>query len=316
MTLIVTVAGGRVFGPFVEGKNKLGWAPDINAMNQALKLGHWNIGGERVWLAPERAFNFSDPRRLLETYRVDPDLDPGLWSCAEAAGEVVLSTAPVLARSDGGPPVGLSLTRRIAPLAAPAGLVVGGLAVAGYRQTLEVIHPPLADGLAVVPWLIRQVALGGAAALSAVDGGRGECVFGFAPPEAVVPRGGAWHVPFGRDGFFKTSYPRHAVGNGGASYTKTDRGQSIAMVYRPVLTEPERYTETLPDEPGGQGQAAALFRDDGRFGSYGEVEFYGHHDGTGRGALAIDCLVLAGAAETVSAALEAYATEISSIPIS
>ena len=85
---------------------------------------------------------------------------------------------------------------------------------------------------------------------------------------------------------------------------------------RPHLAAPDCYPETLPHDITSQGQAAASFRDDGRFGRYGELELYGHTDGRARGTLVCDTLIAMGAEPAVRSAIAGQATEISSIPIS
>lgn len=317
LTLVVTTAGGRVFGPFLKGTDALGWTLDQTEFDVALRAGYWNIGGERVWLAPERLFNFADPARMLDSYQVATELDPGEWELTTDALWVALDASPMMPRTDGGEPIRLAIARRIRPLRvseypAPRNVLVVG----GYRQTLEVAHPQAAKGLAIVPWLIRQVVLGGEAILSATGLEPGECVFGKPPPAAITPQTAAWHVPFGPHGFFKTSYLRHSIGSGGLSYIIAAQGRATALIMRPNLAAPDCYPETLPLHSASHGQAAALFRDDGRFGSYGELELYGHITGPTRGSLVCDTLILTGAESAVRATIAAQATEMSSIPIS
>ena len=317
LTLVVSVAGGRVFGPFLNGLDALGWSLDEPGFEAALLAGDWNIGGERVWLAPERHFNFTDPARMLETYRVAPELDPGVWNLATEGDGVVFDATPALPRTDQGAPIRLRIVRHIRPLnrseypALPQGVIAGG-----YRQTLEVTQPQSAEGLAIVPWLIRQVALGGEAILSASGRAPGECVFGMPPHAAITPQSAAWRVPFGPRGFFKTSYTRHSIASGGLSYLIVHEGQATAVIMRPHLAAPDCYPETLPHNATSQGHAAALFRDDGRFGRYGELELYGHTDGRARGTLVCDTLILMGGEPAVRATIDGQATEISSISIS
>lgn len=317
LTLVVTTAGGRVLGPFEDGIDALGWSPDATAFEAALLTGQWNIGGERVWLAPERMFNFSDPARMLDTYHVDPALDPGNWNLTLTPVGALLETSLTMRRSDGGTPVSVTLSRHVRPLRpAERGNLPDGLIMAGYRQAIEVAHPTLNDGSAIVPWLIRQVVLGGDAVLSASGLESGQCVFGTPPTAAITPQSAAWRVPFGPQGFFKTSYSRQAIAFGGFSYIITDKGRATAVVLRTNLAAPGRYPETLPNAPRSPDQAAALFRDNGQFGTYGELELYGHVSGEARGALMCDALILTGAATADLAAMADQATEISSMPIS
>lgn len=317
LTLVVTTAGGRAFGPFLGDTDALGWSPDADTFEEVLLAGQWNIGGERIWLAPERVFNFSDPARMLDTYHVNPAVDPGTWSLTSESAGIALEASSIIPRTDGGGPISVKLSRRITPLRASSGRELPeDLVLAGYRQSIEVTYPQFQGGIAIVPWLVRQVVLGGDAMLSASGFGRGERVFGKPPPDAITPRKGRWLVRFGPQGFFKTSYSRHVIGAGGLGYMITGKGQATALVLRPVLVAADQYPETLPHDTGSPGQAAALFCDDGQFGSYGELELYGHKASKTHGKLGCDTLFLSGTVKAVSAALASQATEMSSMPIS
>lgn len=287
LTILVTTAGGRVFGPYLGEADLLGWTPDASAFDAALAEGQWTLGGERIWLAPERCFNFSDPERMLDTYQVDPSMDPGRWEMRTYGHGVMLSARMTVPRSDGGAALDLAIKRQIIPAVAASETV--GPIRAGYRQTITIDTDP--DAPPVVPWLIRQVPLGGAAWLSAADEGLGQAVFGDPPPEALQSADGAWHVPFGPRGFFKTSYARQAMGKAGLSYAMP----AARITYHPTLAAASDYPETLPGDPGGPGQAAALFRDEGRFGTYGELELYGHRTGPAQGRLDVDAQLVLGA---------------------
>jgi hypothetical protein len=300
VSLVATSAGGRLFGPYLGEDDLTGWTPSPDAFERTLACRDWNLGGERIWLAPERVFNFADPTAMLDTYRVDPSLDPGRWSLARDRGGLLLAASMVVPRSDGGAPVGLTVRRRIKPTR-NSGPTAPGCLACGYGQTITTSGASGSGDPPVVPWLIRQVPLGGVARLSGSGEGRGRAVFGKAPAEAIIAQGVGWRVGFGAKGFFKTSYDRAALGAGGLSYAVPRPGTLSCLTLLPTLAEPALYPETLADDATGPGQGAALFRDEGRFGTYGEVELYGHRAGTGRGRLTVETRLLHGPAEAVSA---------------
>ncbi len=152
--------------------------------------------------------------------------------------------------------------------------------------------------------------------LSANGSGRGKCVFGKPPPDAIIPEESRWLVPFGPSGFFKTSYSRAVTGSGGLGYRVTHKGQATALVLRPVLVAPDLYPETLPHDTISPRQAAALFYDDGQFGRYGGLELYGHKASETHSTLLCDTVFMTGTVKAVSAAMVDQATEMSSMPIS
>ncbi len=295
--LLVTARGGRVFGPFVDGKDPIGWAAD--AFAAAIADDDWNIGGERIWLAPEAAFNFTDAARIVETYRVDPALDPGSWRVARDGEALRLEMTADVPLADGSGSIGVALKRTLTPL--PPRMLAGGVRALGYSQRVEVRQLSGAT-LALVPWLIRQVAPVGTAFLDAREGASGEAVFGAPPAAAITPTGGWWQVPFHGPGFMKTSYHRDTVRDGRLGLiAQEDAG--AALLFSPLLADGERYPESLPGAPRAGGQFAALFYDDGRFGAYGEIELYGHRDPAEIGVLAVDVSRLLGPATALSAAI-------------
>jgi hypothetical protein len=76
----------------------------------------WNSSGERVWLAPEGLFNYTDPLRIIETYRVDPRLDPARWRMERADNVLQMNLDAEVDLTDGRGPVGFEITRRIEAL--------------------------------------------------------------------------------------------------------------------------------------------------------------------------------------------------------
>jgi len=74
--------GGRLFGPF---DNKTGesilWMNDAfkttTAFAAFLSAKEWNIGGDRLWIAPEMPFFVKNRNDFFETYIVQEELDPG-----------------------------------------------------------------------------------------------------------------------------------------------------------------------------------------------------------------------------------------------
>jgi hypothetical protein len=295
--LLVTAHGGRIFGPFVDGDDPIGWRPD--AIAAAIAVGDWNIGGERVWLAPEAAFNFTDAARIIETYRVDPALDPGSWGIRRDGETLLLEMTADIQLADGSGRIGIAVSRTLAALRPRT--LPGGVQAFGYIQRVET-RQRSGPQLALVPWLIRQVAPVGTAFLDAKEGASGKAVFGAPPAAAIAPKDGWWQVPFHGPGFMKASYHRDAVRDGRLGLiAQGDAG--AALLYRPALADGKRYPESLPGAPRSAGQFAALFYDDGRFGAYGEIELYGHCDLSARGFLEVEVSHLVGAVDAVLAGI-------------
>jgi hypothetical protein len=81
VSLIVTALGGRAIGPFYKRGLSIGWLNEAfkskSAFADFLKSKHWNIGAERMWVAPEFPFFNKQRSKFDETYTVQPEIDPG-----------------------------------------------------------------------------------------------------------------------------------------------------------------------------------------------------------------------------------------------
>lgn len=73
--LLFTEQGARLLGlyPSISGNNALWVNPELDTV---LKLSQPEIGGERLWISPERNFYYENPRDF-EGYRIPFEIDPG-----------------------------------------------------------------------------------------------------------------------------------------------------------------------------------------------------------------------------------------------
>lgn len=142
--LLVLPVGGRLLGLFPSGsdENFLWTNPALataeSARSYAAREGWFNPGGDRTWLAPEIELFIGDLKRPLETYAVQPALDPGHWTQATATDvEVCLTNSTRLRLHRLGRDVDVRLRKSYRAAVNP--LVTSGLHYAGYTQvtTLE-----------------------------------------------------------------------------------------------------------------------------------------------------------------------------------
>ena len=80
--ILISQRGGRIFGPFLSpGSPSLLWINPAFAEPQAfqafLNAGEWNLGGERVWIAPEVQYTFQDRNDPWGSYHLPDQMDPG-----------------------------------------------------------------------------------------------------------------------------------------------------------------------------------------------------------------------------------------------
>lgn len=97
-TLLIWQEAGRVFGPY-EKEDSAGLFWTDGALNCASAYrtfrssGGWNVGGDRLWVAPEFPFFTKKRREFQESYTVQSSLDPGITALSRnGANEVVLES--------------------------------------------------------------------------------------------------------------------------------------------------------------------------------------------------------------------------------
>jgi hypothetical protein len=76
--LLFAAYGARLLGLYPEknGENLL-WT--YRNLEESFQSGQWMVGGERLWIAPERAFYYENPRDF-EGFHVPASIDPGDYS--------------------------------------------------------------------------------------------------------------------------------------------------------------------------------------------------------------------------------------------
>lgn len=94
-TIAVTQHGGHIFGPFSEQYPEgLFWIPDSirdkDSYKELIDNKIWNIGGDRVWIAPEIQFNIRDRSRYRESLDTPKTIDPGCFSMVRRQDAICL----------------------------------------------------------------------------------------------------------------------------------------------------------------------------------------------------------------------------------
>jgi hypothetical protein len=89
-TILISQHGGRIFGPFLSAEgNSLFWVnpafKDRSAF-QSLIMEGWNLGGERLWVAPEIQYMVRDRAEADHSWFCPRQMDPGNWVLDTSAG--------------------------------------------------------------------------------------------------------------------------------------------------------------------------------------------------------------------------------------
>lgn len=111
---IVTEYGARILGVFIGGSQNPFWVS--SNLREAINKGIWNIGGNRLWISPERNFFYRRPGSFEEWF-CQPSLDPGNWRIESSSdSSVTLEENLGLEDIANQTSINLSLSRRISLL--------------------------------------------------------------------------------------------------------------------------------------------------------------------------------------------------------
>lgn len=286
--LLITQRGGRVFGPFFGEAPGLFWMQPALAETERLvaflrqRETGWNLGGERLWIAPEIQFTIRDRADFWGSYHMPSAMDPGKYALQAAQGVVRLAQqmtldAYNLASGQTQLVAGVTLRplpdplRRVVDYAA----LVDGVQYAGYARVVRLAHA-VPTTIMSGAWVLVQVNAGGTLIVPARPGAEVTTYMGDPVPAALTPADGAFRVPMTGDRQFKTGY-RAAYLTGRLGYLHPGTGADDAyLLVRGFDNDPSSiYPEEPPDQPGVNGDSVHLYNDDGGMGGFAELECQG-----------------------------------------
>lgn len=274
-SLIITQRGGRVFGPFWNEGESLTWINPALASTESFdafrRAGQWNLGGERLWIAPEIQYNIKDRADFWGSHHVPPQMDPADYSLEPGVSEIILKAEmhlPAYNLSTG--TAHLSVDRMVRGDARPHGLPPG-VNAAGYRQ--EIVLREAQPGAPVSQsWLLTQLNPGGQLIIPCEPGAKGIRYFGDPTSDALRPREGAFRISLTGQRQYKMGYAAEAMAGRLGYLNALPDGQAY-FLFREYLIHPQGlYAEEVPDQPGVNGHAVHVYNDGGQFGCNGEME--------------------------------------------
>ena len=259
MPIRLLPSSGRVIGLYPEGSDENFLWTNTGAS------GAWpNPGGDRTWLAPEIELFASDINRVLETYRVPAELDPGHWQL-NGGDRLVNSTRLRLHRS--GRDAAVRLEKEILPAANP--LPDAKLQYAGYTQiTRLVTDAPL--GI----WNLLQLPAPGTMLVATRGAVQPQTVFGEIDGNELVsePALLRWRMADGGDA--KISLLA-ADFTGRAAHLYQRGADCWDLVVRDVTVEPAgEYVDALWTPPYRRGWAFQACRVRSLAGGFNELEYH------------------------------------------
>lgn len=294
--IIVTRRGGRVLGPFLdEDAASLLWINAALASPAALADfiadDQWNLGGDRIWIAPEIQYNVHDRTDFWGTLHLPEQIDPGQYTLEACHGGWRLTQAVTLeAHNLASGSKHLTLEREISLTADPLralrdyDALLHGVTFAGYTQT-TLLSENTSDIIVSETWNLAQLNPGGSLVIPVTAAPECSRYVGDVPVEALEAQEHRLCIPITGQQQYKVGYKAaYVTGRMGYFHTLED-GRSYLLV-RSFNNDPSaHYSEEPPDQPGVNGHSIHVYNDGaGGFGGFGEMECNGQAIGgpTGR----------------------------------
>lgn len=287
--LVISQYGGRLYGPFVAGQS-LSWInpalADSDTYTALVEHVEWNLGGERLWIAPELQYNIADRNDFWGTHNVPPQMDPGGYTLE---GRSLNARMELQAYNLATDTAQLTVKRTITPCENPLRTLHNSKALmdevtfAGYDHTVNLTQHNRGDAVSEA-WSLVQLNPGGQLFIPTTGSAEATVYFGDAPAQARNAANGVVRVNITGQQQFKVGY-KAATLTGRMGYLNTlPDGRSYLLV-RNFFNDPATmYAEEPPLDPGNNGHSVHVYNDDGGLGGFGEMECNGRTVGgaTGR----------------------------------
>lgn len=287
--LVVVGHGGHALGPFnasgasVLWLNPAAWASE-RTYSQFVEEGQWNVGGERLWLAPEIRFTVGDRSDFWGAYVVPPDMDPGNYQLEAAGLTVSLVGEAALPRFN--PVEGdirLHIKRSYRPAPNPLrhlktfAQLSDGVAYAGYFHDVTIDMRSPSGEAAVEAWTLAQLVPDGTLIVPATPGVEFEDYYEYEPIDdkhLQITPGAALLAVTGRRRYKVGFRSPHLTGRVG--FFKRCPGGQAELIVRNFFNDPSSdYVEEPAHRVGCRGLSVHVYNDGGVFGGFGELECNG-----------------------------------------
>ncbi|PKM52132.1 MAG: hypothetical protein CVV02_03860 [Firmicutes bacterium HGW-Firmicutes-7] len=297
LKIVITKRGGRIFGPFqTEESDSILW------MNKAflkaddfknyLSSGNWNLGGDRMWIAPEIQFSVKDRKHFWDSLKTPEQIDPGNYTLIRSnENKCVLEQEMSLdAYNLSTGTKSLCLKRSISQCENPLRSLKGydqfmeKVVFAGYEQEVELKDTDKNDILAEA-WNLTQLNPGGFLYVSTLP--CVQYVDYYQPIDSNYQLISDNHVrlKITGDRQYKVGYKSAHVFGRLAYYNEMENG-NVCLMIRNFFNNPSSfYSEEPPEKLDDNGYSVHVYNDGGNSGGFGELECNAQTIGKGTGKI-------------------------------
>lgn len=280
--IAVTEHGGHVFGPFSEScPEGIFWIPEAIRQREEyralIEKKTWNIGGDRVWIAPEIQFNIRDRSHFRETLDTPKTIDPGSYQMSRDGERIRLEMELELQSFntvEG--TVHVSLRRTIRRAKNPLRMLpafealMEDISYCGFEEVIDLKAESGQDVFAE-GWDLLQIRPKGTLFIPMYTPLKGTDHYEPAGDHERVTENGIFLRITG-DSRYKIAY-RSAVLTGRFGYlADSDTDSSVLIIICYPNNPSALYSEEPPLIPGDTGYSIHVYNDDGNSGGFAEME--------------------------------------------
>lgn len=291
-SLIITQHAGRIFA-FDENGHSLYWmnarlAHAEDFVNY-LHAKEWNMGGERIWIAPEIQYNIRDRHDFWNTHSIPTDIDPAHYRLSEDNNKVKLSQDMSLEAFNISSGIkNLSIERIIRKIDNPLRDLkqftdlMSEVHYAGYEQTVQLTETN-DTSIYSESWNLVQLEPDGMLYLPVTASPEVATYFGNPPQDAISADNHCVRLAITGTQQYKVGF-KSLMMTGRMAYLKIREDESASLLIRNFDNNPSAfYSEEPPDEVGKRGFSVHIYNDDGNIGGFGEMECSGQAIGADTG---------------------------------
>jgi len=240
----------------------------------------WNIGGERLWIAPELQYNVQDRSNIYSSYHLPEDMDPSHYSLTvQEDSSVHLDTDMTLETFVNTRETHhLTVKRVIQPLSNPLRFVsdreayMKDICYSGYSHTIELETDTLYKEMSE-PWIIMQARQGGISIVPTYS--KAQIGWYYIPTDehTILERDHSIIVEHNKGNLFKIGIHSTSC-TGRVGYLYTDE-EPYLIVRNYFVSPSNRYVEEPFTSIGERGYAFHLYNSGKDTAQFGEIESHG-----------------------------------------
>jgi hypothetical protein len=284
VTIILSQHGGRIFGPFLtKDSESIFWTNDALArpdtFKEFLRSGDWNIGGDRMWIAPEIQYHVPDRSDFWGSVFWPEQVDPGTYALEQPESRQwrLSQDMALQAYNLASGQKELHLERLIRQVQDPLrnlgsyAQLIDGVLFAGYEQVVTLTERTR-DDIVSEAWSLTQLNPGGVLVIPASP--RVEYTDYYQPIDDSLQTIYPGHVRLKITGNrqYKVGYKSAHVFGRLAYFNHLDDGQAYLIVRNFFNNPSAPYAEEPDHTPGCRGHSIHVYNDDGNAGGFGELE--------------------------------------------